>query len=74
MKLFKEILLEVAPLLTHHNLTLEREELVDFCIDIYNNVVSMSHEKDNRSLAIQLSIRSLTKVLEQSLKQKGNTK
>jgi transcriptional regulator with XRE-family HTH domain len=63
MKLFKEILLEVASLLTDQKIGLDKSDLVDFCIDIYNNVRSLTCEEENWRPVIQLSIRSLTKLL-----------
>lgn len=74
MKLFKKILLQVASLLADKKLALDRGELVDFCIDIYNNIIGISDEKNNRDLAIQLSIHSLTTALEKSFKQEQNRK
>ncbi len=59
MELFLDVLRAIAVSFSNDKISVSYEDLIDFCIDIYNNVVTTSVNEKNRKSMINLSISSL---------------
>lgn len=59
MDLLTEVLREIAPMFSDSEIHLTCEELIEFCIDIYNSVITTTSNKEDRKSIIELSVSSL---------------
>lgn len=63
VQLFSEILRETAKVIAIDNIHLTSTELLEFCSEVYNSVVSISIDQQNRRSVINISIASLRRGL-----------
>ncbi|MCK4608365.1 MAG: helix-turn-helix transcriptional regulator [Gammaproteobacteria bacterium] len=61
MELFIEVLRAIAVTFANDKISVSYEELIDFCVEVYNSVVTTSPNKSNSKAIINLSISSLKK-------------
>lgn len=59
MELFSKIITSAITALTAKNLPIQAEELVAFCIDVYNNIEFLATSHDEKNKIIDLSINSM---------------
>ena len=60
--LFRQILMTLIPLIKELNKP--NEEIIDFCFDIYNKIVTTNADSDLRKLLIHMCLQSYLKGLE----------
>lgn len=59
MELFSKIITSAVSELTSKNLTIEADELVAFCINVYNNIEFLIVSPDEKNKIINLSVNSM---------------
>lgn len=72
MELFKLILITAFKAVMEKKLSIEAEELINFCIDVYNNVDILSVPMNEKEKIIELSLKSMLrgpKVIIKNIKQ-----